>query len=255
MVIVNTFGFHINGIKKTFEVLFKGKFLIFFVPGLVITIIYLYMVYSARSYTPALNLATGYSIIDTVTGWLESGVSYFFSFIGMLFEQIYIYVVITLLSPFNTALAEKFDSSLTGKVFQTTFASFVNDFIRMIFVVIIAITLEFGIMLFYWMFSWIFPSIIDTIIYYLIAAFFFGFSFYDFHLERYKIGVLGSLGYAFQNILTMLLTGSFFLLIYNIPIIGIPLAPVLTIMVSTVVYLQKENKIDGNTMKKIESES
>jgi len=252
---VNTFQFHINGIKKTFEALSKGKFLIYFIPGLVITAIYLYILYSARAYTSAINLATGYSVLDTVTGWLESGLSYFFGFIGMLFEQIYIYIIITLLSPFNTSLAEKFDTSLTGTPFNFTFVSFLNDLIRMIFVVLIAITLEFGIMMFYWMFSWIFPDIIDTLVYYLIAAFFFGFSFYDFHLERYKVGVLGSLGYAFQNILTMLLTGSFFLIIYHIPIIGIPLAPVLTIMVSTVVYLYKENKIEGENSKKIESGS
>ncbi len=244
---MSSIQFHLDGIKKTFETLSKGKFLVFFIPGLVITILYWYFIYRARQYTGILDLQTGYSWVDVVTGWIETGLDYFFGFISIIFDQIYIFFVITLLSPFNTALAEKFDTSLTGKPFQSTLISFVNDFFRMLLVVLIAVTLEFGMMFFYWIFSWIFPEIIDTTMYYLIAAFFFGFSFYDFHLERYRVGVLGSLGYAFQNILTMLLTGSFFLLIYNIPLIGIPLAPVLTVMVSTVVYLKKENKFNSNT--------
>ena len=75
---------------------------------------------------------------------------------------------------------------------------------------------------------------IDAVVYHVIAAFFFGFSFYDFGLERYQKGVGTSLYYAFEYPLSMILTGSIFLLIYEIPYIGIPLAPVLTVMVSTV---------------------
>jgi CysZ protein len=232
--------YHVEGIVKTIQALLQGKYLIYFIPGTIITIIYWYIMYRAASIADSISLETGYSLIDKVTGVIDTGIDYFFSFIALISEQIYIYVIITLLAPFGTFLAEQFDTQLTGKKFEGGFIRLINDFFRMVLVVIIAITLEFGFMLLYWMFSWLFPDIVDTIVYHLIAAFFFGFSFYDFHLERYRIGVLGSLGYAFENMWTMVITGSIFLLIFSIPFVGIPLAPILIIMISTVVYLRKE---------------
>lgn len=236
---MKTFIYHYKGIEATFRSLFAGKFLIYFIPGGIITLVYLFIQYRTSTIEDTIDLETGYNVVDKVTGVLKSGISYVFDFFDFIVEQIYIYVVITLLAPFNTILAEKFDSDLTGKKFESTWLRYLNDMIRMVFVAIIALLLELGFMLLYWMFSWLLPDIIDPIMYHLIAAFFFGFAYFDFHLERYEIGVLGSLGYAFENILTMLLTGTIFLLIYKIPVIGIPLAPVLTVMISCVVYLYK----------------
>lgn len=232
--------YHIEGIQRTFAALFQGKYLIYFIPGGIITLIYLYIMWRTHSYADMVDLETGYSWLDKVTGYIETGISYIFGFFDLIFEQIYIYVIITLLSPFNAALGEQFDSDLTGNKYSGSLVRFINDMIRMVFVVMIAITLEIGFMFVYWTVSWLFPDIVDTTVYYLIAAFFFGFSFYDFHLERYRKGVFASLGYAFENMWTMLITGSIFLLIYKIPVIGIPLAPVLVILISTVVYLRKE---------------
>jgi uncharacterized protein involved in cysteine biosynthesis len=106
----------------------------------------------------------------------------------------------------------------------------------------------------YWMVSWMLPDVLDPIMYHIIGAFFFGFAFYDFHLERYQVGVMGSLGYAFENGLTMILTGSIFLLIYEIPIIGIPLSPVIAVMISNVVYLYKAKKLPRKEELTIEAE-
>ncbi|MGB0915662.1 MAG: hypothetical protein ACPGVI_06290, partial [Crocinitomicaceae bacterium] len=108
--------------------------------------------------------------------------------------------------------------------------------------------LEFAFMGIYWIISWFIGfEILDNIVYFCIAAFFFGFSFYDFALERYEAGVFSSLGFAFSKPLTMILTGGVFLAIYNIPIIGIPAAPVITLMVSTMVYLYISKKINATT--------
>jgi CysZ protein len=72
--------------------------------------------------------------------------------------------------------------------------------------------------------------------YYCIASFFFGFAFYDFALERYEKNVISSLGFAFSAPLGMIILGAIFKFIYNIPYVGIPLAPVLVVMISTVAY-------------------
>lgn len=240
--------YHYHAISITLKELFKGNYLYYFIPGGVITLIYWYMKYSVSSYEEAIDLSTGYSWLDWGTSFVESGVESAFSLFDLIFEQIYIFVVLTLLSPFNTSLGEKLDTQYTGQKFSASIIRFINDFIRMIFVVLLAIFLELSFMLIYWVISWMFGlDAIDPIAYHLIAAFFFGFSFYDFSLERYEQGVFSSLYHAFANPLSMVITGSVFLLIYKIPVIGIPLAPVLAVMISTIVYLYLEGKLPKKT--------
>jgi hypothetical protein len=43
------------------------------------------------------------------------------------------------------------------------------------------------------------------------------------------------------------LTGAIFLIIYSIPVIGIPIAPVVTVMVSTIVYLYIKKRLPKQT--------
>lgn len=253
---MKSFVNHFNGISITLKELFKGNFLLYFIPGVVITLIYLFFQSKTQALEDSIDLATGYSWLDWATSWVDSGISKAFSLLGFIFEQIYIFVIITVLSPFNTSLGEKFDSKLTGNKFDTNVIRFINDFLRMIFIVIIAVVLEFTFIIMYWLLSWTFGlDVLDPFMYHIIAAFFFGFSFYDFSLERYEQGVGSSMYYAFEKPLTMILTGTIFLLVFKIPLIGIPLAPVLAIMISTVVYLFDQKKLtNDNNLKKIEHE-
>jgi CysZ protein len=246
---MKAFIHHFHGIKITLTELFKGKYLAFFIPGIVISLFYWVVIYYTTTIeAPDLIPDSGISWIDTATGWIDTGASYvvggFMWLFTFILDQVYIFIIITALSPFNTALAEKFDGSLTGFKVEFNLVRFINDFIRMVFVVILAIVLEFTFIAIYWVISWILGlDEVDPYIYNMMAAFFFGFSFYDFALERYEVGVFGSLGYAFSKPLSMMLTGGLFMLIYHIPYVGIPLAPVLAVMISTVVYLYNEKKL------------
>ena len=241
---MKTINYHIKSITHTFEELFKGNFLLFFIPGAVLTVVYFWFTSQASALSQAATLASDNSWFDWALGYVNSAVKGAFSVIGILTEQLYIFLVLTVLSPFNTYLGEKLDAKYTGQKFEGGLIRFVNDFIRMIFVVILALTLEFLFIGLYWILSWFIGfEPLDSIMYFCITAFFFGFSFYDFALERYEAGVFSSLGFAFSKPLTMILTGSVFLAIYNIPIVGIPLAPVITLMVSTLVYLYITKKI------------
>lgn len=253
---MNTIKYHITGIIKTFETLSKGHYLLYFIPGVVITLIFLWFKSSISGADAAVNLASDYSWVDWIAGYINSGIHKAFGIISSLFEQLYIFIVLTALSPFNTLLGEKFDSRLTGSEFKGGLMRFVNDIIRMVFVVILALVLEFGFMGIYWFVSWIFGlGFLDTYVYWIMSAFFFGFSFYDFALERYETNVFGTLGYAFRKPLTMILTGGIFLLIYSIPVAGVPLAPVLTVMISTVVYAYLTHRLPlKEELKTIENE-
>jgi CysZ protein len=235
---METINYHIKSITNTFEELFKGNFLLFFIPGIVLTVVYYWFTLQASTIINPAELTT-----ELFISWY-TGVGETFSLFQLITEQLYIFMVLTVLSPFNTYLGEKLDEKYTGRKFEGGLLRFFNDFIRMIFIVILALFLELIFIGLYWIISWIIGlELLDTIVYFCITGFFFGFSFYDFSLERYETGVFSSLDFAFNQPLTMILTGAIFIGIYNIPIIGVPLAPVITIMVSTLVYLYLTKKI------------
>ncbi len=231
-------NYHIRGIITSFEQLSKGKYLVYFIPGVVLTLIFWYFQSKITSTGDSVNLHSSYGWIDWMASWLNYFVKGTFGFFALITEQIYIFAVLTLLSPFFTSLGETMDKDLTGNAVNSGFMRFINDMIRMVFVVLLMVIMELFFMGFYAMISWIFGfnDLFDTIVYQLIAAFFFGLSFYDFALERYAKGVFSTIGFAFSNPLGMVITGLLFLGIYNIPYIGIPIAPVLTVMISTVAY-------------------
>lgn len=231
--------YHINGIIETFEQLSKGRFLLYFIPGILVTFIYAYILWRAQEVDQIFEVESKYDWLNLIFGTIEDGVNIFVDLYRLLLEQIYIFVVLTILAPVNTLLGEKLDEQISGKESKGGVIRFINDLIRMIFVVILALLLELLFISLYWIISSLlgFPEIVNTIFYFLIAAFFFGFAFYDFALERYSKGVFSSLSFAFSHLLGMIVLGSIFLGIYSIPWVGILLAPVLSIMISTVAYL------------------
>jgi CysZ protein len=234
-------NYHIAAIKLIFEELKAGNFLLFFIPGVVASIFFL-SIYSLTSSTA--SLFDFLEHIPLIGGYLAGGVNKTFGLLMFLLLQIYIFFVLTVLSPFNTVLSEKLDAKLTGKEYVFDLGQVMLDLLRMIFVVFLAVFLEYFTMIVYWIISWILHlGFLDTIAYILISAFYFGFSFYDYSLERHKQGVFSSLGFAFKNMGTVTLTGLCFLLLFYFPYVGVIVAPVIATMIATVVYLKKNQLI------------
>lgn len=249
---MKSFVFHGRAILTIFKQFAQGRFFLFFLPGLVLTGVFYFIQYQ-------LSLSQDSVTIDAVDiGWIDwillkwnSATSWIFNLAGIIIFQVYVFAVLTLLSPFNTQLSEQLDTRLTGAKFDHSWIRFFNDFFRMLFVVTLALFSELAFLMIYWLLSWIIGSeIIDQIMYFLIAAFFFGFSFYDFPLERYGKGIFDTFTYAFSKPLHTLLTGSIFLLIYKIPYIGVPLSPVLATMIATIVYLYDNGNIPSKDSEK-----
>ena len=138
---MNAIKEHISATSEVFSI-FRGKYLIFFVPGAVITLLYLYSKYVFGQVADSANIEEGSWYINwlyTAINWLSDSIFGFFSFI---FDQLYIWIILTALSPFNTLLAERFDRSYTGNNFEGGFERFIKDIFRMIFVVIISLFLS-----------------------------------------------------------------------------------------------------------------
>lgn len=239
---------HTQAIGKTFSELGKGKFLLFFIPGIVVAGLFWQIFLISNT------LESSFSFLESIPligSFLNASIEGTFSLLNFILNQVFVFFILTLLSPFNTILSEKVDTSISGKVYPFDLMSVISDLIRMIFVVTIAILLELIVMGLYWLISGLIPfDFIDKIAYFLIAAFFYGFSFYDYSLERYHIGVSGSLGFAFSNVLIVTLSGIIFLALYSIPYVGVVISPVLTTIISTIVYInnRKNNELNSNNL-------
>lgn len=230
-------NYHIKAVFEVILQLSKGRFWLYFVPGLIVTGLYYYTVGWFESTS---NSVSFLAKIPLIGSYLDSALAGTFHVLKYIIDQFYVFLILTVLSPFNTHLSEKLDSQITGQTFSSGVIRIINDLIRMVFIVIIALILEFFFLGIWWAISGLFgiPDSIYVIGSFLMASFFFGFSFYDHSLERYEKGVFGSLGFAFKNMLIVTVTGAIFNLIYQIPFLGITLSPVLTTMVATVVFVQ-----------------
>lgn len=236
---VQAFKNHWTGIEQVAKTLLKGKFLWFFVPGLIVGLIYLYYKWQAEKALAIAHVADDVPLVGSAIGWLADGI---FSIFDLIVSEFYKFVILVILSPVNCILSEKFDSYLTGNEYKFDFIRLFNDFLRMILIVISALFLEYVFLGIWWLFSWVMPDFIGEAIFFLIASFFVGFSFYDYSMERYGLNFFKSWGMGFSRMSYMLITGGIFTLMIKIPFVGIIVAPVLTAMLSTAVYILMNKK-------------
>jgi len=231
---------HIYGIKVTFETLSKGQLLIYFLPGAIIGLLFGFVFTFTSQVSDSAQVLNDVPLIGEGAASMVTGTV---SFFDTILTEIFKFTVLTLLSPFNCLLSEKFDNKLSGNKFDGGFIRIMNDVLRAMLIVVLALIFEFFFMGAWWFFSWIFGlGILNPFVYFIISSFFFGFAFYDFSLERYGFGTFSSWGMAFSNMLHMIITGALFTLLFLIPYIGIVTAPVLVTMISTGTFLKMYGK-------------
>ena len=237
---------HIYAVTKVVEFWMKGEFLLFLIPYAVIGLIFGYFIYD-------IDASAAESAIKAKEGWFASIVSGIassaLSFLSFFLKQITAFLLLTLLSPVASILSEKLDNRLTGQTFDGGLARIITDVLRAVGIVIVTLILQLVFMLVWFLISkllFFIPGIevISSIVYFMIPAFFFGLSFYDFSLERYQFSVGQSWTYASRNKLHMVITGGLFSLILMIPIVGLIIAPVFLTMVSTIVFLKMNEDVE-----------
>ncbi|MDX1651631.1 MAG: EI24 domain-containing protein [Brumimicrobium sp.] len=231
---------HLFALKRSFELLIKGHFLLFFLPGVVIAILFIMYTQGLKSASESLNFVSHIpwvgnymqGAVDTVFGWIE-GISIF----------IYQFTIITLLSPFHTVLSERVDEKETGIKFKSGWEKFFTDLLRTIGIALLGGIIYMFVKLIWWLFSWSLGlSFLDPYISLIVLGFFTGFNSYDYSLERYGASVGKSWVYAFSHPLYMIITGVIFSLLLMIPYVGVVIAPVILTMVGTLCYLRIEQR-------------
>ena len=230
---MKTFQYHLKAIKTIFTLFSKGKFFIYFIPGLLITLAFYYV----NSLLAKLGKSDITSNPKQTTIIVISALEY-------INNQFYTFFILIVLSPVNSILSKKLDTHLTGYVHSSSFTETLNNILRMIFVLSIILFFEFVIMGVWWLFALIIGlDFINPYLYVLIAAFFYGFSFYDYNLERYNRSIKGSLKYGTHHIISMLIAGGAFMLLKSVPYIGYIIAPILITMLTNIVYLYSIKKL------------
>ena len=238
---MNAISDHVYAAKVSYEQLMKGKYWIYLLPSIIISLVFFFIAGIISSIFSFVNYADSVPFLGET---LETGVTAtkgFFSYLGDIFYQ---FLILTVLSPVYCLLSEKVDNDFTGAKFDGGIVRIMTDLIRAIFVVIIALFFNLIFMLLWFVFAWVTGfHLLDEIMYFLIGAFFIGFSFYDYSLERYEVGTFGSWGFGFNKIPYMFITGGLFCLAYKVPFFGVILSPFLVTIISTVVFLKMNNKI------------
>lgn len=173
-------------------------------------------------------------------GWWDSTVSMFASAIGWVGFQIYQFFMITLLSPIMALLGEKADQRLSGKKFNGGIKRMMTDLWRTLLISSTAF-LFFGIAFLIWSaLAWVAGiSELTPIIMFVVNAFFIGFAYMDYALERYQFKVADSWNYAFKNGKTLTILGAIFSIVFLIPYVGALFAPFISTLLGTAIWFEK----------------
>ena len=239
---MNALKDHYFSIQRSFSLLFKGRFLLYFLPGLLLAFLFLAfsgglsLINSSLGFLGSTPWIGNYisTAINTTFGWIY-GASLFF----------YQFIILLVYSPFNTLLSQKIEAVETGQEIPFDWIQIFKDILRLIGIVVIWGILYLLIYLVWTILAWILGlSFLSPFVSLILVGFFTGFNSYDYSLERHKINVISSWGYAFRHPLHLILTGLLFTLLLYIPIIGVAIAPVLLTMVGTLNYLRIKKRIE-----------
>lgn len=147
---------------------------------------------------------------------------YFFGLFGK-------YVVLILLSPLLAYASERTEEIVTGRTFPFSFGQLLRDTLRGIGMALRNAVLETGINLIAWVATFFFPIIapVTVVGMWLVSCWFYGFSMFDYILERQKAGIDASWRAARQRRGMVLANGALFWLLMKLPFVGWVFAPLL----------------------------
>ena len=232
--------YHISGIRWISIQVAKGKYLFYFLPGLLLSIVFWFL----SSWTSSFENSQVFDQNNGLYGFFNSTVKGSFQVLDFLFEQVKIFFLLTLLSPLFTWLSEKVDESLTGKTARFDLLQIIAELFRMVGIVLMSLLIQGLLLILFKIITGIFPlEFLNQSFAFLIAAFFYGFSFYDYSLERYQIGIFMSLSFARRKAMLNLVTGICFSALTLLPVIGLAVAPVIATILATYVFLAENDKI------------
>lgn len=159
------------------------------------------------------------------------------------------YIILIILSPVFSYLSERTEKIKTGKDYPFELKQLIKDIFRGIFIAIRNLFIELALMVLIFFLSFI-PVIgwISAIFLFFISAYFYGFSFLDYALERKRLNINQSVQFMRENKGIVIANGLVFSLCLIVPFCGASLssfAAIVSVVAGTLAVneiWEKENK-------------
>lgn len=139
------------------------------------------------------------------------------------------YLVLILLSPVLAYASERAEEVTTGRRFLFSWAQLLRDALRGAIVALRNGMIEIGMTVMIWISTLVMPVIapMSVVLLFVISAYFYGFSMFDYINERHRLRVGESVRMVNARIGAVLANGALFSLMMNIPVIGVMFAPMM----------------------------
>jgi len=157
------------------------------------------------------------------------------------------YLVLILLSPLLAYASERTEELITGRSFPFSWSNLLKDALRGALVAVRNGTFEIGLTVLIWIATLVMPILapISLVLLFVISAYFYGFSMFDYIHERHRLRVGESVRAVNDRIGAVIANGALFSLLMNIPLVGVMFAPV---MASVGAVLASVNGGEGRTV-------
>lgn len=166
---------------------------------------------------------------------------------GSIFFITYRYIVLIVLSPFLAWIAEKTERIITGKEYSFSTAQFMNDILRGIRMNLRNFIREIPLTLVLLVLGFIpIIGIIAPILIFITSAYYAGFGLIDMYLERQRMSVGESVKVVQSHRGLALGIGAIFNLLLAIPILGVMISPLFSVITATLAVLETEETLLEN---------
>lgn len=187
---------------------------------------------------------------DDWTGWLAIVGRFLVGIILKVFFLMILtsyikYIVLIICSPILALLSEKIDEIVSGKKYPFNFSQFLKDMLRGILVTLRNMAFETFIILACLIVGWI-PVIgwLTVPFLYIVAWYFLGFAMMDYSYERMRMKIREGARFTRKHKGIAIGNGFIFSMILLIPLLGVLVAPILSVVAATLAVLEVKKEED-----------
>lgn len=146
------------------------------------------------------------------------------------------YLVLTLLTPILTPLSTKAEQLFTGNKYPIIISYYIEDIIRAWKIIARNMILQLAWMLGLYTLTYLYslPDWVDVAGYYLIACYFYGFSFMDYANERRRLSIPDSVKFTRKHAGAAYALGAVYIGLWQIPYAGVIIAPIIAVVAGTI---------------------
>jgi len=231
-------------LANSISFIFKKHLYFYFIPAFFISFFFYWSIKGGGGIVNWLSFMEDWWGIGWVLKTLESVIS---AMSFMLFE----FLILVLLTPINSILAEKMKEEVTGELATFSITQLIISLSRSVKIFTVAFSIEMILLLVIWIFSFIVGDWFSSIVGFIISSYFIGFSFFDFALDLDLKTSKESWAWGKSNKWLVLIAGLLFSVSIYIPeksgmmflyVISISIVPHLLTIATTSTYFNKKNQ-------------